>query len=734
MGVIRDDSMAVRWTREALALHRAGRLAEAEQLYLKSLAADTDFYPALHQMGLIRLRQGRAAEALGYIERALTLRPGTPETLSNYGIALSGVGRYTEALAALETVVRLNPDDSRALSDRGALLSKLDRNEEALADFERAVALDPTNVDACNNRGLALVALDRPEEALKSYERVLQLRPDYLEARNCRGLALKAMGRTADALEEFDRVLRERPDHVGALVNRASVLRALGEVDQALKSYDRALLIQPNMTEALASRANCLWTRKGDVAGALIDLERLVAISPGYPYARGDLLHLRMLVGDWRDLPRQRAALDEGVRAGRRVVQPYVYQGLSSSPADLLAAARIYAQDRYPPLPAVRGQRRRRREGRIRLGYLCGEFRAQATMYLAAGLFEHHDRARFEVFGFDSSREDGSATRRRVIDAFDRFVPIQALSDREAAQLVADQEIDILVNLNGYFGALRMGVFARRPALLQVNYLGFPGSLGADYIDYILADADVIPAGEERFYSEKVVRLPGCYQINDGSRSRPAPDTRAAHGLKDGDFVFCHFNSSYKITPEMFALWLRLLGSVPSSVLWLLESNALLAANLRSEAVRAGLDPARLVFAAPMEHSAHLSRLALGDVFLDSLPCNAHTTASDALWAGLPLITCRGEAFAGRVAASLLRAAGLPELITHDLEEYESLALRLASDRALLRSCRNRLTGDPVRPALFDTARTTRQIEAGYEKMMARWAKGAAPQCFDVPG
>jgi protein O-GlcNAc transferase len=724
--------MAVQWTQEALALHRAGRLAEAELLYLKSLAADKNFYPALHLMGLIRLHQGRAAEALPYIERALTLQPGTPEMLSNYGIALEGVGRYREALEALERVVKLSPNDGYAWSIRGALLGKLHRNEEALADLDRAVALDPVNEDAWNNRGLILVALGRPEEALESYDRVLQRRPDYVETRNNRGLALMAMGRPGDALAEFDRVLQEKPDHAGAFVNRASVLRAMGEVDQALQSYDHALAIQPNMPEALASRANCLWTRKSDVAGAIADLERLAAVRPGYPYARGALLHMKMHAGEWRDLARERAALDEGVRADKRVVEPYVYQGLSSSPADLLASAKIYAQDKYPPLSSP--HRRRRREGKIRLGYLCGEFRAQATMYLAAGLFEHHDRTRFEVTGFDNSREDGSAMRQRVIAAFDKFVPIQTLSDREAAHLIAGEEIDILVNLNGYFGAPRMGVFAHRPALLQVNYLGFPGSLGADYMDYILADAEVIPRGEEQFYCEKVMRLPGSYQINDGTRSRPAPGTRAAHGLKETDFVFCHFNYSYKITPEMFALWLRLLKNVPSSVLWLLESNALFAANLRGEIARAGVDPTRLVFAPPMENSAHVSRLALGDLFLDSLPSNAHTTASDALWAGLPLITCRGGAFAGRVAASLLRAVGLPELITDNLDEYESLALKLAKDRALLQSYRDRLIRDPARLPLFDTARTTQQIEMAYEEMMARWMKDVMPAGFEVPG
>jgi len=660
---VTNHQAIIQWLQEALKLHMAGRLGEAELLYLKSLAVDQNCHPALHLMGLIRLDQGRHAEALSYCERA--------------------------------------------------------------------VALNPSNEDAWRARGLALAALGRPEEALASFDRVLQRRPDALQVRYFRALALQALGRGREAVAELDRVLQAKPDYVEAWVVRANVLWTMGAVDQALESFGRALAIDPNMPEALWSRANCLWTRKQNVPGAIADLERLVAVRPAFPYARGALLHLRMHAGEWRELAREREALDEGVRAGERVVEPYEYQALSSSPADLLACARVYAREKYPALPSP--QRRTRRDGKIRLGYLCGEFRAQATMYLAAGLFEQHDRARFEVIGIDNTRDDGSAMRQRVTAAFDRFVRIRDLSDRHAAERIASQEIDILVNLNGYFGAQRTGVFARRPALLHVNYLGFPGSLGAGYMDYILADAEVIPDGEEQFYSEQVVRLPGCYQINDGKRPRPAPAARAAHGLKETDFVFCHFNYSYKVTPEMFSLWVRLLKNVPSSVLWLLESNALFAQNLRRETAQAGVDPARLVFAPQIEYSAHISRLALGDLFLDSLPYNAHTTASDALWAGLPLLTCRGKAFPGRVAASLLRAVGLPELITDTLEEYESKALALARDHALLQSYRDRLTCDPARLALFDTACTTRQIEAAYEEMMVRWTKNMPPASFRVP-
>lgn len=718
------------WIENALRLHQGGQFAEAEALYLKALEADQNSYPVLHLLGVLRLQQGRASEALPYIQRALAVQPNTPDTLANYGIALEGVGRHADALLALQRVVNLKPNDSRAWSDCGALLFKVQRHTEALAALERAVALDPHSADAWMNRGTTLLAVTRTEEALQCFERVLQLRPDYVEARHSRGLALKSMGRSAEALSEFEAVLQQSPDHLRALISRGNMLGAMGQIDLELQSYERALAIRPNMVEALISRAHCLRTNKQELARAIADQERAVAIQPDYPFARGDLVHMKMLAADWRDLASEQALLDRGVRGGQRVVNPYVYQGLSSSPADLLACARIYTQYKFPPLSLPR--RDSRRPGRIRLGYVCSDFRAQATMHLAVGLFEHHDRKRFEVTAYDNSPEDDTPMRRRVMAAFDKFVPIQALSDREAARRVAADQIDILINLNGYFGTPRMGVFALRPAPLQVNYLGYPGSLGADYIDYLLADVEVVPDGAEPFYSEKVVRLPGSYQINDGLRSRPTPTSRAAHGLAETDFVFCHFNNSYKVMPEMLALWLQLLKEVQPSVLWVLESNALFAASLRDAAARAGIDPARLIFAPPLEISAHLSRLPLGDLFLDSLPCNAHTTASDALWAGLPLITCRGTAFAGRVAASLLRAVGLPELITDRPDEYMSLALRLANDRALLHSYRDRLRRDPARLPLFDTARTTRHIESAYEEMMARLNAGQPPEHFSV--
>jgi predicted O-linked N-acetylglucosamine transferase (SPINDLY family) len=370
---------------------------------------------------------------------------------------------------------------------------------------------------------------------------------------------------------------------------------------------------------------------------------------------------------------------------------------------------------------------------KIRIGYVSGEFRHQATSVLIGELFELHDRGRFELIAFDNGGDDASVLRGRIERAFSEIVSIARLGDREAAMAIRDRKIDLLINLNGYFGRERQRVFSFRPCPIQVSYLGFPGTLGAPYIDYILADPQVIPESHHAFYTEKVVRLPDTYQVNDRKRviAQRVP-TRAELGLPAAGFVFCCFNNNYKITPRTFDIWMRLLSGVPGSVLWLLEGNAAAVRNLRQEAQRRGVNPERLVFAPRMNLPEHLARHRQADLFVDTLPCNAHTTASDALWAGLPLLTCTGGTFAGRVSASLLHAAGLPELVTDSLDAYEARARELATAAGELAAIRARLERNRSTCPLFDTERFRRHIESAYITMWERWQRGMPPASFAV--
>ncbi len=465
--------------------------------------------------------------------------------------------------------------------------------------------------------------------------------------------------------------------------------------------------------------------RRGQVREAKTLYERIMVLDPAHPFIKGALLDQKMLACDWNGMDALVQEIQGDIAQGKPSAQPFGWQGVSTSPQSLKRCAEIYAGTLYPPRaspphPAPG-------EGKIRIGYLSGEFRDQATAQRLVGVLEHHDRSRFEIFAFDNGCDDGSDIRRRIAGAVDEIASITGLSDDEACAAIRGRGIDILVNLNGYFGDHRMEVFARRPAPIQVNWLGFPGTLGAGYMDYIIADRTVIPECDAPFFAEKIAWLPYCYQPNDDRKPMPDTGGRAGHGLPEasgGGFVFCCFNDSYKILPEMFARWMRIVSGTPGSVLWLIKDNAAATENLRGAAAAHGLDPTRLIFAPRLPLPQHLARHRLADLFLDTLPYNAHTTASDALWAGLPLLTCRGSAFAGRVAASLLEAVGLPELITETPDQYEATALELARTPDKLARLRHELCANRRVMPLFDTGRFARDLEAAFTAMQQRRRAG----------
>jgi len=460
-------------------------------------------------------------------------------------------------------------------------------------------------------------------------------------------------------------------------------------------------------------------------------LPMILALKSDVRFVKGDRLHIKLQLSDWTNLDAEVSDLIAAVRAHEAATPPYEFLAVATAPEDQLIGSR-QALAEQPARPAVwRGERYA--HDRIRIGYLSADLREHPVARLAAGLFEAHDKSRFETIAFSSGPDDGSDLRHRIKSAFEDFVDVQRLSDSDLAALIRRREIDILVDLTGFTLAGRFGVLARRPAPIQVNFLGYPATMGAAWMDYIIADRTIIPAEHFQFYGERVVWLPDTYQANDDkSQTAERLPTRTECGLPENAFVFCCFNNMFKINPQIFAVWMRLLAAKADSVLWLLKTNATAERNLRREAKRRGIAADRLIFAPRIAVGDHLARHQQADLFLDTLPYNAHTTASDALRAGLPLVTCLGETFAGRVAASLLKAVGLPELITTSLKDYEELALKLARDPALVRSIRDRLGRNRDACRLFDTLRFTRHIESAYEAMWQAHQDGRAPAAFAV--
>ncbi len=686
---------------QALALHQAGRLAEAEALYRAILERVAGHFDARHHLGIIHYQRGEHIAAIRQIDAALELNSAVAAAHNNRGVALAALQRLDEAADSYGRAIALKPDYVDALFNRGNALKELQRFDAALASYDRAIVLSPGHLFAWIKRGNVLHELQRYEEAVASYDRAIALKADLAEAFNNRAAALAKLERVEEALEGYDRAIALKPDHAEAYGNRGFVLRDMKRFDEALASFGRAL-----------------------------------ALKPDYAYLRGTHLHAKMQICDWSDFDRDCAGVLAMVETDNAAALPFQLLPTPASAAQQRRCAERYSADVRPSstTPLWRGERYT--HGRIRIAYLSADLRDHPVAALTAGLFERHDRTRFETVAISFRSDSHNEVRKRLSGLFDRFLDAQRMSDRDVAQLVRELEIDIAVDLNGFTEGGRPEVFAWRPAPVQVNYLGYAGTLGHPTWDYLLADRFVIPESDRRHYAEQVVYLPHSFMVNDRGRriSDPTP-SRAAAGLPEHGFVFCCFNNSFKVTPHVFDVWMRLLAGTDNSVLWLSAANAGAVANLRREAERRGIAGDRLVFAPRLAlNEDHLARLRLADLFVDTLYYNAHVTAADALWAGVPVLTCPGGTFASRVAGSLLHALGLPELVASSLGEYEALALTLARDPERLAALRRRLARNRDIYPLFDTDRFSRDIEAAYVTMWERAKRGEPPCSFAIAG
>jgi protein O-GlcNAc transferase len=750
------------------ALRDLGRLDDARASYDRALAVKPDFPEILSYRGDVLRDSGQLEDAVANYDRALVLKPNYPEAWLNRGVALEQLDRFEEALESYDRALAARPHFVEAHYNRGNALRQLKLPENALQNYDRALAVTPNFAEALNNRGLALAELGRFDEALESYDRALAVRPyyaealnnrgstldelrrydealesyrralavksDFAEALNNRGLVLRQLGRFDEALQSFDGALAAKPEYPGALSNRGVALRELGRFDEALESYDQALAVKPDFAGALNNRGNIL-VDLGRLDEALQSYERLLAIGSDVNGVSTAWFHTKRQLCDWSGYHEGEERARNAVRTHASLGMEFKLLALSSTPEEQLDCARRVAAKIAVPKSAMLPHPQPRPGERVRLGYLSADFRQHPTAFVIAGLIERHDRRDFEVVGYSYGPTTEDKMRARLSAGFDHFVDICKMPHRQAAELIRADAVDILIDLTGFTRYCRPAILAYRPAPIQVNYLGYGGTMGADFIDYIIVDPFVVPPDQQPFFNERLVHLPNWYLCNDDTHEiAERTPARTECDLPEQDFVFCCY-LSYKLTPGFFDVWMRLLNAVPGSVLWLVaaNSNSLVRDNLRREAVVRGVASERLVFATPAARPEYLARLALADLFLDTLPYNAGATASDALGAGLPVLTCSGSTFVGRMAGSLLTAAGLPELITDSLDAYERLALRLATEPGLLAALRRKLARNRSTAPLFDIGRFTRDLEAAYWRMWERWRAGCPPAAFSVP-
>jgi predicted O-linked N-acetylglucosamine transferase (SPINDLY family) len=716
----------------AMALLQGGNLGEAEILFKQVLAKDQNQFEALHFLGLLEAQRGNHEEADRLVKKSLTINQTRPEAFANHARILNGMKRFEEALTSCNKALAIKADLVEALIQRGNVLRELKRPDEALATCDKALAIKPDDVKLLTNRGNVLYDLKRHEQAVASFNKALAIKPDFVEALYGRGTALYALKRYDEALSSYDKALAIRPDYAEAHNNRGTALHELKRFEEALAANDKALTFKPDLAEAWSGRGSLFFEIKR-FDEAFVAYDKALAIKPDLKYLVGLHLYTKMYLCDWSHFDNECSHIISAVREGRLASMPFALLAIPSAVNDQLQCAKIFARDTCLA-PAERlWQGERYVHDRIRIAYLSADFCNHPMAHLGVGLFERHNRSHFETIAISLGPDDRSEMRARLQGAFDRFIEVDGKSDLDVARLMRALEADIAIDLMGFTGNCRPSILAYRPAPIQACFLGFPSTMGVDFIDYFIGDKIVLPFDQQPYYTEKIVHLPDSFMPVDSRQAiaRKIP-VRGDVGLPERALVFCSFSVSYKIAPPMFDIWMRLLRDVEGSVLWLLHSNDTATANLRREAEARGVAGQRLIFAPSMDRADHLARMALADLFLNTHPVNAGANAIDALSMGVPIVSYVGEAFVQRVTASLLHAVGLPELVTTNLADYEALALKLAREPALLAEIKVKLARNRATSPLFNTERFTRHIEAAYTNMWETWQRGEAPKSFSV--
>jgi protein O-GlcNAc transferase len=719
---------AARTLTQAQAHHRAGRLDEAERLYARVLEADPGHVDALYGHGVLAFQQGRFAEAAERFRKAADLRPGFVRAHNHAGLALKRLGRMEEALAAFREAIDADPDDAQARANVGSALQDLGRSDEAEAAYREALRIRPDLVEAHNNLGTLLREQGRLEESLAAYLAAARLAPGVAMVHSNLGNVLRDLRRHEEAVAAFREALRLAPGDARTHNNLGATLREAGHLDEAEAALRKAIGLDPGLAAAHRNLAGVLGA-VGRTADAVAAWEKAVALEPDNAHSLATLMAERYTICAWDGMDdlwrRLYALLDAGA-----AMPPVSFLAPETTPAQQLACARVFAAERFGhirPLPPPEPSEDAGADGRITIGYLSADFGEHPVGRLVAGVIEHHDRSRFRVLGYALGDPYPGPMRTRLERAFDRFEDLGSLDGHRAAERIRADGVDILVDLTGYTAHGRTDIPARRPAPVQVSYLGYLGTMGADFIDYVVVDPFVVPPDRQPFFTERLVHLPECYQV--AADVAPAPDgpDRAACRLPEGAVVLCCFNNSFKVRPVVFDVWMRVLARVPDGVLWLAARHPLTIENLQREARARGVDPGRLVFADPMPYERYLTLYRHADLFLDTVPYNAGATAVDALGQGCPVVTCAGETFISRMAGSQLTAAGLPELVAGSIPEYEALALRLASAPDARAAVRAKLATARTTAPLFDRPRFTRHLEAAYEAMWRRHRSGEPP-------
>jgi protein O-GlcNAc transferase len=726
----------------AIEHYQSGDFRKAESICRKVLKKRPENADALHFLGVICSASGQHDLAIDYIKRALQIDPNFADAYNNLGNVFQKNKRPDEAISCYQKALNLNPKSAITYYNLGVSLQDKGRLDEAIVHYRKALQFNFNSCGLFNNLGLALQNKGHLDEAINCYQNAIRLDPGFAEAYYNLGNVIKDKQQLDEAVVLYQKALQLNPEYADAYNNLGIVLREKGQLDEAISCFRNALQLNPNFADAYSNLGDA-FQEKGQLDEAVITCcKKALEINPDQAEAYCQLTYQMQRTCNWQELKVMAAKLDglteKALAAGVKPAEtPFMNITRNADASMNFAVAKSWSRDIAETVSVLKMHfsfdLKRRDKSKIVIGYLSNDFGNHATAHLMLSLFGLHSRDEFEIMCYSYGKDDGSCYRARIQHDCDKFVDISNLNYDAAARCINENQVDILVDLKGHTRGSRLAICALRPAPVQVSYLGFPGTTGADFFDYIVSDKIVTSEDQRPFFAEKVVYMPHCYQVNDHTQLIADKEWKKADiGLPEGCFAFCSFNQAYKIDPLLFDSWMRILEQVPESILWLGFGNKIVRENMRSEAEARGVNSERLIFGEMLMKDEHLSRLRLADLALDTRIVNGHTTTSDALWAGIPVITLQGSHFASRVSSSILSAMGLPQLITNSMEEYEALAVRLAGNPVELQEIRQKIAESRLTTPLFDTPRFVKNLETAYKQMWKIYLAGEEPREIEV--
>ncbi len=703
---------------DGMKLHQLGQFESAKGIYQLILSANPKNVDALQLLGTLYSQEKNYTEGVRLLKIALKINPLIPNAHNNLGSALRSLKKFDEALVSYDKAISIAPDYAEAHNNRGNALLELKKFDEALVSYDKAISIAPDYAEAFLQRGALKVELKIIEEGLLDLEIAAKLNPNDAEIYNHIGNGLLELRQFEIAIAMYSKATELDQSNPKYHCNLGALYERVNQLEAALISFENATSISQEFALAYYN-AGLVQFKLRRFDDSICNLEKAYELNSAMPYLQGALLHAKMYICNWTNLEQRSQEILEGLNSGKKTSAPFPIIPFTDSAEIQYTCAQIWANTYCAINNTLGPPGNCGSNPKIRIGYFSADFHNHATTYLISELFELHDKDKFEIYGFSFGPIVQDEMRQRVKSSFAQFFEVGNLTDSEIAKLSREMKLDIAIDLKGYTQDNRSGIFSYRAAPIQINYLGYPGTMGSSVFDYIVADYTVIPQDSQKYYSEKIIYLPNSYQIND--RKRPiseAPVSRMRNNLPENAFVYCSFNNNYKITPEIFKCWMTILSAVPDSVLWLLGDNLLSQENLKNHAKELDVDPSRLIFAERLPLDEHLARHRLANLFLDTTPCNAHTTASDALWAGLPVLTVAMESFASRVAASLLGAMGLSSLVHTSIDSYMAAAIEFGKHPHSLDELVNRLNGARELTPLFNSTKYTKYLESAFIKIV----------------